>query len=662
MQAATALAYVAAWRTDSKSEASRRVTMLVAVYLSALTGEDRIVPLDDLLRRLAAADPNLLFPMVRSDGCETERRREMVFRVLASLYFLAVFAPLDPQYSPLRVVMVKWKAFGAGGQVSEPHAVFAVKLRTLIQRKLQGEGLFGEQDLRFLVLELMATPASGPAAPSALEQSCTSLLSTLAAQHLAAFRTSESLGVVLGRLRRDSGEAAFLTTTCFLRRHLVCSPFADASLLEEACTTLRSFHLWPQPIAGMAVAMLETLAMEAKSPGVTWRLAWEAAFPALQGLPATGHELNTYVFAAPDSPLGALLDAITIALPSERELTAGAILNLFQCCGIGEAEDAEESEEATAAAELRLDYLSLKKLRGIYAKVRGCLEQAVQMSSADDAMLFLFNRLEKLRRAAAKHIAKESGRTNGVPGFSANPRPSQMLCGLPLQHHVCRLSFECALAGRDVGTKWPRRNAQKPLKEIVGELLRAHRDKRLPARCLVEGGDNEMHHMLGAYVATLQSDPEVAAKIKFRFYLLPGRRPSLVGSYLCSVDPWYAKTMGGGLRGPVSLIPTLADPAPAAPAEAVPLDEASFRLPPFVLHSMLSDFVSLARHTNRLRVFQCECWQKSVSNTDSAPSKYVIPFFVAAEVGIAAQARTFQMFNDLPASLSVAEVAACKVH
>jgi hypothetical protein len=40
--------------------------------------------------------------------------------------------------------------------------------------------------------------------------------------------------------------------------------------------------------------------------------------------------------------------------------------------------------------------------------------------------------------------------------------------------------------------------------------------------------------------------------------------------------------------------------------------------------------------------------------------RYIIPFFIAAEMGLAAQARSFQVFNDLPASLSVADIAACK--
>ncbi len=657
---ATAAAYVAAWRSASKTEASRRVTTLVAMYLSMLTGEDRIIPLDDLLKRLAAADSNILFPMVRSDGGETERRRETVLRVLTTLYFVVVFVPLDAQYSPLRVVMVKWKAFGVGGQVADPNAVFAVKVRTLIQRKLQGDGAFGEQDLRFLMSDLLAP--TGGALPAPLEQSCIGLLGALAAQHLAANRTSDMVGVALTRLKRDGAENTFLMMTTFLRRHLAGSPFTDAVLLDEATAAFRPFHLWPQPFASVALDMLKTLAMEAKSPGVTWRHEWEAAFPALVSLAATGKELSTFVMTAPDSVLGAVLDSVTISVPTERDVTMGAVLNMFRCCGIGEEEQSDDVDESGATLgsnDLRLDFLSLKKLRGIYAKVRNALEQAVQMSSAGDALFFLIQRLEKLRGAAQKHIAKQSARTNGVPGFAANPPLSHMLCGIPYQHHVYRCSFDCALAGRDMGTKWPRRNAQKPLKEIVGELTQAQKSDRVMARILVEGGDNELHHMLGAYVAVLQSDPEAAAKVKFRFYLLPGRRPSMMSAYLSSVDPWFARTIAVGLRAPLSCMPTLADTTPV-PAEAVAIDEGSYRLPPFVMHSMLSDYVSQARHTNRFKVFQCECWQKSVSNTESAPSKYVIPFFMTAEVGLSAQARTFQMFNDLPASLSVAEIAGSK--
>ncbi len=40
--------------------------------------------------------------------------------------------------------------------------------------------------------------------------------------------------------------------------------------------------------------------------------------------------------------------------------------------------------------------------------------------------------------------------------------------------------------------------------------------------------------------------------------------------------------------------------------------------------------------------------------------RYVIPFFLSAEIGLAAQARSFQMLNDLPLTLSVADIAGCK--
>jgi hypothetical protein len=101
-----------AWRgLENPSVVSQQVCSLVALYLSMLTGEDRIIPHDDLLKRLAVADPNVLLPTVRSDGCETDRRRETVFRALATLYYLIVFFRLDVQYSPLRVVMIKYIIF-----------------------------------------------------------------------------------------------------------------------------------------------------------------------------------------------------------------------------------------------------------------------------------------------------------------------------------------------------------------------------------------------------------------------------------------------------------------------------------------------------------------------------------------------------------------------
>lgn len=100
---------VTSWRALDQNplEVSKLICSLVSDYLSMLTGEDRIIPHDDLLKRIAAADPNVLLPTIRSDGCETDRRKEIVFRVLAALYYLIVFFRLDVQYSPLRVVMIK---------------------------------------------------------------------------------------------------------------------------------------------------------------------------------------------------------------------------------------------------------------------------------------------------------------------------------------------------------------------------------------------------------------------------------------------------------------------------------------------------------------------------------------------------------------------------
>ncbi len=116
--------------------------------------------------------------------------------------------------------------------------------------------------------------------------------------------------------------------------------------------------------------------------------------------------------------------------------------------------------------------------------------------------------------------------------------------------------------------------------------------------------------MLGAYVAVLQSDPDVASKIKFRFFLLPNSAAPrrMCASYLCSVDPWFAKTVAVGLKGPVACAGGLDQntstsvPAVAGAATvAETMIDTSFRLPPLFLHSLLNDYM-MARHANQLMV------------------------------------------------------------
>lgn len=283
------------------------------------------------------------------------------------------------------------------------------------------------------------------------------------------------MGVVFSRLRRDAGESTLAMMAPFLRRHLAASPFVDVSLVADAMASFRSFQLWPQPVCGIAVDMLRCLAMETKSPGVTWRRALEKAFPQLQGLPATGFELSALVLAEPSSLLAATLDKATVRVPSEREVTAGAVVAIFQAMGVGEPEPGAGEPETSGAppppVEPQLQFLSLKKLRGIYLKIRTCLEQSLQICSAGDALAFVLARLDHLHRAMLKHVAREQARCKGVPGFLPCPPASMLLCGLPRRFGVARLSFDCALAGREPGSKWPRRNALKPLREMVADMV-----------------------------------------------------------------------------------------------------------------------------------------------------------------------------------------------
>lgn len=82
--------------------------------------------------------------------------------------------------------------------------------------------------------------------------------------------------------------------------------------------------------------------------------------------------------------------------------------------------------------------------------------------------------------------------------------------------------------------------------------------------------------------------------------------------------------------------------------QAEPLAADSYLMPPLLLQSLLCDYLTVATHRVNLLVWQCECWQKSVSSGGAETSKYVIPFVLSAKLGIGAQALLFQMLNDVP--------------
>ena len=430
-----------------------------------------------------------------------------------------------------------------------------------------------------------------------------------------------------------------------------------------------------------------------------------------------------------------LLGALRLHVPTEREVTSGLIATLMQCSGVvrlaGEEEEKLDDDDdnvndangeeknlddekvkrskrtpTKVAPVLALEYLSLKKLRGIYQKIRLCMEQALQMSVAADANTFLVHRMDHLRRAAEKHIKKEVARLGDAsPPFALTPESSALLLGIPHQFRIHGLSFDCTLAGRDrQGSKWPRRNARKPLEEIVSDYLQcAPTDgRRMPLRIMIDGGDREFHHVVSALVSVLDaakatsnnvadvatsessndedetttgggegvSQPSaVTDKLDILLYLLPSpsfsrkseSEGNTLSTYLSSVDPWFSKTSAVNLHAASAFTPHPLVENESASRDPVIGSHRLFLSPPFVLQSMLADFVALGQRRRRLSLFQCECWQKSVSQKKAdTPSKYIIPFALSAQVGLGAQARSFQLLNDLPASLSIKEIAACK--
>lgn len=638
-------------------QASKALTANITLYLSMLTGEDRFVPFEELVKRVCAGDANVLFPTLRSDGCETEYRRDAQFRLLCSMFYIGVFFQLDAEYSPLRVIMVKWKAFGASCG-PDLQGVFAIKIRTLLQRRLASGGAqFSDSDVRFLLSDV-AQPPVPVTFPLRSDAASTSLLGSFAMQ-LAASQEPLAFGAVMARFHRDLPETAMVMLTSLLMRQLMLTPFIETAQLEDLQRQLRSFLLWPKPFSVYAQRMLQKLSMEARSPAITWRRHWESHFPILQGRKPVGNELDVVFFCSSESAVGSLLESATIRVPSERELFVGMILNLLRVCGLEDEEDLVFEQ---------IGVLSVKKLRGFYTKMQASLEQSLQVPVPADAMAFLLRRLEHLRRTARKYVTKSrsKGSNTSCDGYAAL---SMLLCGVPFRYQVNRVNFDCVLAGREVGTKWPRRNIQKPLREVVTEVLRRlsesmppaeteAKQKRHPIRIVLEGGDNEFHHILSAYVSLLLSDAEILKKAKFRFYFVPTRRNSMLASYLSSVDPWYAKTCALNVRTAVALSPILSPSTGVTPV-VIDCSENVCLTPPSLLHTMLNDFVASAKFKNLFKLFQCECWQKSSIAQDN-PSKYVIPFALKAELGMTAEARSFQMLNDLPASLSVADISACK--
>lgn len=672
-----------------------------------------------------------------------------MIRILASAYYLVMFFQLEPQYSPLRVVLVKWKAFGAVCKMVIGDAELAqwtFRLRALIQRKLLGGAFFMEKDAVGMVIEWCSDlsrgsvgvaaqplvvisqqpseaalpvagtlpptpspavapltssssapltvggastgsstavastspPAAGPAAtalaagggstpqpssstgaasattprstqeqqqvlpkmdPAPLDASCMALFPTLLVRYaaLGGRVKSPTLTGVVNRLRAGGlSESAFMMLTTLLEREIHLTPFSDPDLLQDALSMLTPYYLWPQPYAAQAFHMLKLVSREVKCPGVAWRRGLERVFPFLTHRAATGKELDVVLLAPPDSAVASALEAHRVAQPSETEVLVGSLLSLYRAAGL-----------STDLCESRLLTLGAKKLQSLYDKTREAMDVALEISSPVDAAVYLDQRLDQLRRAAEKH----------APGkVQASDSSAQLLCGVPWQIRVSKFSFDVTLAGREIGGKIPRRNATKVLRELILDYGKVESSNGGPValRILVEGGDWEFHHVLSSYVVvSLAPDTGelLRKRVKISFHLLSTRIPSALCDALSANDPWFARRTAMALRSLTALSATVAK---GDEESQEPMSADSFLHPPHVLRSMLDEYLSTARYRNEFKVWQCECWQKSTSAADLG-SQYVIPFILSATFGRTAQARMFQLLNEMP--LSVGELA-----
>ena len=602
-----------------------------------MTSEDRVLPLENIVKRVSSGDTNILFPLIRSDGQESNKRKHAVFRILCTMYFLVVFYNFNPRFSPLRVAMVKWKAFGASVKETS-NSVFAMRIRVLIQRKLEGNRSDVEL-LRFLVSDLTNTTTEvdrrlvyldGP-----VEQACLSLLNVFVGYHTRRTQTEQGFTFILNCLRKGMSETNFTLTACLLKRQMMISPYLGKKIILEALKTVRQFHNWQDPYGRMAVELMNLLTMEAKSPGCTWRRCLERHFPGLksESEKVNGKELDVYLFCGNNSMLGRLIDSCQHREMDEKQLIRSVILGVFRSSGASSIE-----EESSSSLFQQLHYFSEKKLTGFYQKMREALEHSIAISSIDDARVFVEQRLERLKRAAEKYILKALHKASKDELLEPKIQATTTLV-IPHRIHVNRVNFDCTLAGK-VAQKLPRRNAHKQLQEVVETSVKWWDSltvkKRVKLKILIEGGDTEFHHMLSTYVGLVESsEGKILEKVKFQFYLIPSLKGRCkLQSYLNYVDPWYHKTMSSVTKAVVSLSPSVGAAEDEERRET--LENKLGLSPSHISRAVIAEYLEMAAHKNKLKIYTCECWQKSVSKQDTS-SKYIIPFAIDAEFGMAAQ-------------------------
>jgi hypothetical protein len=169
-------------------------------------------------------------------------------------------------------------------------------------------------------------------------------------------------------------------------------------------------------------------------------------------------------------------------------------------------------------------------------------------------------------------------------------------------------------------------------------------------RVLIMGDDYAFHRVLANCVALQQHEPDLAASLDIRVYVVPTPGDTNhIARFLAEHDDWYRRQV----YAPFASLPLI---RPQLKATSTELDKMTSNhvgdggappIPTSLLPNLLQAYLRGAEEQLPLHVFKCECWKTSEGSHkgEDGPADCVIPFAIRLDVGLAASVRNAQLEN-----------------
>jgi hypothetical protein len=465
-----------------------------------------------------------------SSGVSEELRSSL----LTTLYFVALFFPINKSDPALVDTLKKWEELLNGDEV-QGQAADSIRL---LSRFLK-EGYLGS---RPCILEFLEHCSQKDSAHK------DSLINAWLYAYLRSEVTSKLsaaklyMGTLFVRMKQKNISVEEMLSLAYMLREVVTlHPLKDEKLLSSAMQVVKRFLLWPAPYCFVAEDLYRLLQRDMQMPGSAIRERLEREYPDLRGDEVSGSEGTVTIFVNKAARFGTIFREMLREPPQDHVTIVTwrrVLLELML-----KAEDKPEGF---------LAHVPDGVIQEKYNQAVALLEKSspTQEEKNNELQQILSELLES-------YPVPEGQRPIAMP----NVLPHLQLDVLELQPISNMMDYERITVDRDSNSSEaaePRCFFNPPATQALRKLLQKSRQQGIVARIGIAGGQATWHAMVGAYVAALCADAgSVSHFLEPQFYLIPAGQENRLASFISRVDSWYERHILLPVTNAVRVLPSI---------------------------------------------------------------------------------------------------------